>query len=584
MTALVAQVNSIPNGLSSLISLEYTNDYSKLIRHTNVVLKAAFYWLEKTRNSKKEPTSPRIHIKTFVRPKTKRCPPKWRQMDLESIAMIPELGLPESNEAELRWIREVQHQEFPDLLQACQGAGEMVCSKAKSQCKNLRLFYDKDLKVMRIRTRLPHSELDGAAVNPIFLPRDNRLTVMIINSVHQRLLHAGVRQTLTALRGEFWFSAGRKKVTSVLRNCVTCRKAVGQTYALPPPPNLPDFRVRRDRPFNHVGIDFAGPFIVTLGDTEIKAYVLVITCTATRAVWLLDTQGLSAYDFLLALKRFVGRKAVPQTIVSDNAKTFQCCHRKLIAIYKNKEVQEYLTKERIKWKIDWNFYCERAPWQGGFIETVVKLFKNVSKRVIGSAKMTYMEFATVVVEAEGIINSRPLTYDYSTTDDESPLTPSKLINGYDLTEIPPLRSSERDEVPEVSGTSTIQRYWFLESIKSSMWNRWSKEYLTALSERHFQEAQSKGVQAVPTVGEVVLLKNEKAPRKKWRLARVLEARVNPRDGKVRTCVVKTHNEEGKPSILKRSPSFLVPLELRIPEEERISLERRGDDKNLSDRS
>ena len=46
----------------------------------------------------------------------------------------------------------------------------------------------------------------------------------------------------------------------------------------------------------------------------------------------------------------------------------------------------------------------------------------------------------------------------------------------------------------------------------------------------------------------------------------------------------SHNEEGKPSILKRSPSFLVPLELRIPEEEKISLERGGDDKKLSDRS
>ena len=573
VNSIVARVEVSPIGLTALISLDYTNDYIKLIRHTNIVIRAASIWLEKTRNAKKAITS-QPQSKTITKPKAKRQPPKWRQMDLRSIAMIPQLGLPDSNEAELRWVREVQNQHFSEVFHACQGAGEMVSSGSKSLSKNLRIYYDGELRVLRLKTRLPYSELDGATVNPILLPTDSKLTTMIITSVHERLLHAGVRQTLTALRGEFWFTSGRRKVTSVLRSCITCRKAVGKTYALPLQPDLPDFRVLRDTPFKHVGIDFAGPFIVTQGDVDIKAYVLVITCTATRAVWLGDTQGLSAYDFLLALKRFVGRKGGPNTIVSDNAKTFQCCHRKLVAIYKNKEVQHYLTEHKINWSINWNFYCERAPWQGGFIERMVGLWKGIAKKVIGSAKMTYVEFSTVLVEAEAIINSRPLTYDYSALEDEAPLTPSKLINGYDLTEIPPMSSSQRQEVPEVSGTATLQRYWFLESVKTSMWNRWSKEYLTSLSERHINEARSKGVQAVPEVGEIVLLKNEKTPRMKWRLARVLEAKVNPRDGKVRTCVVRTHNEEGNSVILNRSPCFLVPLELRMSEEERTKLQKK----------
>ena len=132
-----------------------------------------------------------------------------------------------------------------------------------------------------------------------------------------------------------------------------------------------------------------------------------------------------------------------------------------------------------------------------------------------------------------------------------------------------MRSSQQDTVPEVSGTGTLARYWFLESIKTSMWNRWSTEYLTSLAERHARQAKSKGVQAVPSVGEVVLLRREKTPRRQWRLARVIEARVNPRDKQVRTCVVQTLNEkergkmDGKGTLLKRSPSFLVPLELKV---------------------
>ena len=573
VNATIANVVLSPVGLTSLISLEYTNDYNKLLRHTNIILNAAYIWLKKTRKAPKTTGSEGYH-KPSTKPSAKRNPPKWRQMDLKSIALIPQLGLFEGNDAELRWIREVQHEHFSELLHACQGAKEIVSSKAKSQTKNLRIYFDLDLKVLKVKTRLPYSELDGATVNPILLPKDSKLTTMIIDAVHRRLLHAGVRQTLTAMRGEFWFSSGRRKVASVLRGCFNCRKAFGETYALPLQPDLPDFRVVRDRPFKHVGIDFAGPFIVTEGGIDIKAYVLVVTCSTTRAVWLGDTQGLSAYEFLLALRRFVGRKGAPHTIVSDNAKTFQCCHRKLVAIYKNKEVQAYLISERINWTIDWQFYCERAPWQGGFIERMVGLWKNVAKKVIGSAKMTYLEFATVIVEAERIINSRPITYDYSSLEEDAPLTPSKLINGYDLTDIPPMRSAQRQEIPEVSGTSTLQRYWFLESVKTSMWNRWQKEYLTSLSERHINEARSKGVQAVPSVGEVVLLKNERTPRRKWHLARVLEANVNPRDGKVRTCVVRTHNEEGKLFTLKRSPNFLVPLECKMSDEERKKLEAR----------
>lgn len=486
---------------------------------------------------------------------------------MKSIALMPMLGLPDDNEAELRWIREVQQEHYGDILCICQGAHEMADSKAKSQYKNLNIFLDPELEVLRVETRLQYSELDGAAVKPILLPTESKLTTMLINSVHQRLLHAGVRHTLTALRAEFWLTGGRRKVSKVLHRCVPCRKAFGQTYALPPHPNLPDFRVQKVRPWLNVGIDFAGPFIVTQAGKDIKAYIIIFTCAVTRAVWLGDTEGLSAYDFLLALKRFVGRRGVPQILVSDNAKSFECCHRKLLAIYKNKEVQKYLTEHRMEWKIDWRFYCDRAPWQGGFIEHMVGSFKTIAKKVIGSSKMTYMEFATVVVEAEGIINSRPITYDYSSPDEGQPLSPAKILYGYDLTEIPPMRKSQHHEVPEVSGTSTLQRFWFLESVKTSMWNRWSKEYLTSLSERHLRQAQSKGVQAVPSVGEVVLLRREKTPRRKWPLARVLEAKENPRDGKVRTCVIQTHNEEGKLSIINRSPSFLVPLELKVAEEE-----------------
>ena len=577
---LMTNVNPLPTGITALMTLDFTNDYRRLIRRTDILLKVSRHWRKwaKARaQARAHPTIPSAGNPVPDKPKVPRnwrdIPvPKgrnWRYRDLVSIALMAKLGPPSDQEAELLWIRAVQQEHFGEILCICQQAAELASCKAKSIQKNLDVFLDPELRVLRVKTRLPESELDFAAVNPILLPSENKLTTMIITSIHHRLLHAGVRQTLLGLRGEFWVPSGRRKVSKILHRCVICRKAFGEAYALPPFPDLPAMRVRQSRPFLNTGIDFAGPFKVTEAGEDTQAYVLVFTCTWTRAVWLVDTQGLSAHDFLLALRRFVGRRGVPQRIVSDNAATFKCAHRKLLAIYKDKEVRAYLTEHRIEWTLDWQFYCEKAPWQGGFIERMVGLFKNTAKKVIGSSKMSYMEFAAMVVEMEGMINSRPITYDYAAKEEGEPLSPAKMLYGYDLNEIPPMKKDQQCTVPEVTGTTTLARYWFLESAKTSFCNIFSKEYLNSQADIHARQAKSKGVQGAPDVDEVCLLRREKTPRKMWRLARVLKVKRSPRDKKVRTCVVQSINEkeryklDGKASILNRSPSFLVPLELKI---------------------
>ena len=218
----------------------------------------------------------------------------------------------------------------------------------------------------------------------------------------------------------------------------------------------------------------------------------------------------------------------------------------------------------MSWELDWSFYLERAAFQGGFIERMILDFKRVFRKVVGPAKLNLDEFRTVVVSAEGMLNSRPLTYVYDSPDEGEPLTPSKLLLGYNLTDLPPMDKRRMEDIPQLS---LVQRYQVLESIKNSLWNRWTKEYLTSLSEPHFRQDQGSDDTPAPYVGEVVLLRNEQKPRRHWRLARVVEAKKSKRDGKVRTCIIKTMNASNKKlgdwksTELKRSPSFLVPLEV-----------------------
>ena len=104
-----------------------------------------------------------------------------------------------------------------------------------------------------------------------------------------------------------------------------CLKMEGRPYPTPTMPNLPEGRVSDGPPFVNTGVDFAGPLYVQNGtqDEQIKAYVCLFTCTATRAVYLELTPDLSAATFLLAFRRITSRRGIPSVMISDNAKVFQ---------------------------------------------------------------------------------------------------------------------------------------------------------------------------------------------------------------------------------------------------------------------
>ena len=88
-----------------------------------------------------------------------------------------------------------------------------------------------------------------------------------------------------------------------------------------------------------------------------KCYLLLITCTSTRAVHLEVTTDVNANSLLLALRRFFARKGVPNMIVSDNFKAF-----------KAQSVKVFCKVNSIKWK----FTLERSPWWGDFMNDLLE--------------------------------------------------------------------------------------------------------------------------------------------------------------------------------------------------------------------
>ena len=211
---------------------------------------------------------------------------------------------------------------------------------------------------------------------------------------------------------------------------MVCNKLEGASYSSSVPLDIPDFRTSEDPPFCHTGIDFAGPILVKSKSSSEKTYVCLFTCCSTRAIYLELTPDMSVDSFLLSFRRFVGQRGLPITLVSDNAKTFQRSSKEILKIARSQKVNDYLSTRKVAWK----FIVERAPWWGGFYERLVRSVKRSLKKSIGKSHVTYDQLGTLLVETEGIINSRPLTY---LSDDQDgikgSLCPSHLINGRRLT-------------------------------------------------------------------------------------------------------------------------------------------------------
>ena len=93
------------------------------------------------------------------------------------------------------------------------------------------------------------------------------------------------------------------------------------------------------------------------------------------------------------------------------------------------------------------------------------------RKVLGKARLMYDKLLTTLVEVEGTLNSRPLTYGYDEVGSE-PLTPSHLMVGRRL-------MSMSDGVVSDESDERYCSRWFQHSStkKQHFWNRWRRVYL-----------------------------------------------------------------------------------------------------------
>lgn len=415
-----------------------------------------------------------------------------------------------------------------------------ICS---SRIGNLSPFVDR-LGLLRVGGRLKYSDFPAEKKHPVILMSKHILTRLIFEHEHKCLLHPGPQLLLASIREKVWPIAGRSLARSVTRKCLRCFR-FNPSIVEPIMGNLPRDRSIAIGPFNIVGVDYAGPFLIRRNRSRVteKCYIGVFVCFSTKALHLELISSLSAKSFIQALRRFVARRGKPQKIYSDNGTTFVGAQRELGEFLKKNRDQ--LTDSCVSEGIEWSFIPPYSPHFGGLWEAGVKSVKHHLKRVLANAHLFFEEFNTVLCQIESILNSRPLSPLSSDPNDFLPLSPAHFIIGRTLTSLP-------DENLENVAINRLTRYQLAQQLCQHFWSRWKREYICELQRRTKWKASNGSL----SKGALVILKEENLPPSDWRLGRIME--IHPgADGIGRVATIQTAR-----GMLKRSFSKICPLPLQ----------------------
>ncbi len=125
--------------------------------------------------------------------------------------------------------------------------------------------------VLRVGRRIDKAELLWEGKHPIILNHAHDITCLVVIYYHQKLIHTGVEHVFNHLRERYWISRGCAEV----KNCTLCHikcplchrrcvKPLTQKMS-----NLPSTRLTGPSvPFQHVGLDYAGPFSIRVGHNK----------------------------------------------------------------------------------------------------------------------------------------------------------------------------------------------------------------------------------------------------------------------------------------------------------------------------
>ncbi|XP_058817458.1 uncharacterized protein LOC131680765 [Topomyia yanbarensis] len=360
---------------------------------------------------------------------------------------------------------------------------------------------------------------------PVILPKAHPVTRLLVEWYHQRFLHANGETVVNEVRQRFHISQLRPFVRKVAKECALC-KVKKPSLATPRMAPLPAARLQAYvRPFSYVGVDYFGPIGVRVNRSIAKRWVALFTCMTTRAIHLEVAHTLSTESCKMAIRRFIGRRGAPVEIRSDRGTNFVGSSNELKQ--EMGKIERQLAETFTNANTKWVFNPPGSPHMGGAWERLVRSVKIALAAMESSRTPNEETLATLLVEAESVVNSRPLTYIPLETAQQEALTPNHflLMSSSGVTQTPKTLTDPRQ---------ACRNDWNLcRTMVDQFWRRWVREYLPTIARRTKWFEETKPIE----VGDSVIIVEEKI-RNGWIRGRVAKVVVG-RDGRVRDAVVQT---------------------------------------------
>ena len=453
------------------------------------------------------------------------------------------------NDAELFILKTVQQEVFEREIECLTNNRALP---KDSNILSLKPIIDEN-SMLRVGGRLNRSDLIQHERNPLIIPSKHHIATLLVRHYHEKVKHQGRHFTEGALRAAgFWVIGGKRLISSLLHQCVKCRKLrrKPETQVMS---DLPADRLLPGPPFTNVGVDTFGPWTVVTrrtrgGQAQGKRWAIMFTCLTIRAVHIEIIEELSSAAFINALRRFVAIRGKVKILRSDRGTNFvgSTDDLKIDAInVEDTSVKSHLYNSGTVWK----FNPPHSSHMGGVWERMIGITRRILDATLSDIdckNLTHDVLCTLMHEISAIINARPITPVSSDPDCPQILSPHTLL-------------TQKDENMPVSlGTFEIKdmykSHWkMVQLLADRFWKRWRNEYLQTLQNTRKWQSTQRDVKE----GDLVLLKDVNTHRNDWSRGIILHA-IPSADGRIRKVEVRTV-KDGKTSVYTRPISDVVVL-------------------------
>lgn len=435
------------------------------------------------------------------------------------------LSSDELRRAENTLYRQAQEESYSEEI-ACLESGTCHIPKNSPVFKDNP--YIDDCKVMRARSRIDAvNNIPFSVKRPILLPKVHKITDLIMNHYHNLYHHGNSETVINELRQKFIIPTMRVKLRTIKNRCQWCKNKSAKPQQVIMG-DLPSVRLATfTRAFSCIGVDYFGPLYVAVRRCREKRWGILITCLTTRGVHIELAHSLSSDSCILGLRRFMSRRGTPREIYSDNATNFKGASKELKAAMENvnsKLVAQHFTTA----DTNWSFIPPASPHMGGAWERMVRSVKSVLYSTFPlKTTPTDETLMTILLEAENIINSRPLTYVPLDSDTDEALTPNHFILG---------SSNGLKSLGDFEGEgSVLKSHWKQSQLYADViWRKWIQEILPDLRRRTKWQTDGRPIK----LDDIVLVIEDNTPRNCYKKAKVIGLNTG-HDGKVRSVSIQT---------------------------------------------